>query len=199
VSKELPSTAATASIGRQFGVGLILLLAFLLVLATVPVLGQTELELVDGRVLTGTSVRKEGSEYILKLENGSEIAFPVELVRAVRLVVKGSPYTESDTPQQLAGPPVHVPQQAEQLAVFGEPSRFAEDIIDPSWTPTSDWNMDPEEQNNFAPSTWAEDIVDSSWEPSSDWNAGDDVLKSGRSTWQKGSIDSSWTPTSGFN
>ncbi len=199
MKNHLPSTADQANRRRHFGIGLALFLAFILVLATLPVRGQTELELVDGRVLTGTSVRKEGSEYILKLKNGTEIAFPVELVRAVRLVVKGSPYTESDTPQQLAGAPAHVPQQAEQLAVFGEPSRFAEDIIDPSWMPTSDWNMDPEEQNNFAPSTWAEDIVDSSWEPSSDWNAGDDVLKSGRSTWQKGSIDSSWTPTSGFN
>jgi hypothetical protein len=198
VRNHLPSQATLASRRRQYGIGLALFLAFILVLATLPVRGQTELELVDGRVLTGTSVRKEGSEYILKLESGSEIAFPVELVRAVRLVVQGSPYTESDTPQQLAGEPVHAPRQAEQLKVFGEPSKFAADIIDNSWTPSTDWDMDPTKQNNFAPSTWAEDIVDSSWEPRSDWNAGDDVLKSGRSTWQKGSIDSSWTPTSGF-
>ena len=199
VRNNLPTAADQANRRRHLCIGLVLLLVLVLALSILPVHSQTELVLIDGRVLTGTSVRRDGSDYILRLENGSEIAFPVDLVQAVRLAVQGSPYTVSDEPQQLVGPPAPVPQQAEQLEVFDEPSRFPQDIVDSSWTPSTDWDMDPNRQNNFAPSKWANDIVDSSWEPRSDWNAGDDVLKSGRSTWQKGSIDSSWTPTSGFN
>jgi len=207
-------------------------LVVLFALATLPVRGQTELELIDGRVLTGTSVRRDGGYYILKLESGEEITFPAELVKTVRLnaepeedpghlsgpapppipgLVRGEAQTlagsappegptgmVSGDPQQLAGERVQAPRPSEQLEVFGEPAKFQKGIVDNSWTPSTDWNMDPEEQNNWAPSKWAEDIVDHSWEPTSAWNADDDVMKSSQSTWQKGSFDSSWTPTDGF-
>ena len=100
-------------------------------------------------------------------------------------------------PQQLAGEPTRSASPSEPLEVFGEPARFQKPIIDNSWTPSTDWDMDPEKQNNWAPSKWSKSIVDNSWEPESAYDANADVMKDSRSNWQKGSIDSSWTPTDG--
>ena len=66
------------------------------------------------------------------------------------------------------------------------------------WVPTTDWNMDPRVQNNFAPSTWAEDVIDPTWEPESAFDKDEDVLAPGRSTWQKSIIDNTWKPQDGF-
>jgi hypothetical protein len=204
----------------------------LLVVSTVPVGGETELVLIDGRVLSGREVRREGDEYVLTLESGDEISLPTQLVESVRLIGKkeepeqpdedefmqthpglrtagpealggvspppGPSGLRSEGPQQLAGDPVSRPSRSEQLEVFGEPAEFRKDIVDNSWTPTTDWNMDPETQNNWAPSKWAEDIVDPSWEPESAFDADADVLADSESTWQKGTFDSSWKPTDGF-
>ena len=49
--------------------------------------------------------------------------------------------------------------------MFGEPAEFQKDIVDHSWEPTSDWDMDAEKQNNFAPSTFSKSIIDNSWTP----------------------------------
>ena len=54
-------------------------------LSVLSVQGQTELVLVDGRVIPGESVRRDGGEYVLTLESGDEISLPVELVESVRL------------------------------------------------------------------------------------------------------------------
>jgi hypothetical protein len=142
--------------------------------------GQAELELVDGRVLVGSEVRQDGDVYVLTLENGESLTFPLDLVETVRLFQKGEP-----TP-------------AERLEVLGKPARFQRAIVDSSWTPKSDWDMDPEKQNNFRPSAWQESPIDSSWTPTSGFDESKDVMAEGRSTWQKGRIDSSWMPTDGF-
>ena len=47
-------------------------------------------------------------------------------------------------------------------------------------------------------SKWAEDIIDPSWQPESAWDADEDVLAGSRSTWSKSIVDSTWTPTDGF-
>ena len=156
---------------------------------TMAATGQAELELVDGRVLSGTEVRRDGDVYVLMLENGETVTLPVELVATVRLTGKG---------ETLAGGDVRPPTRSEQLEVLGEPSRFQQNIIDSTWTPESDWDMDPERQNNFRPSTWSKSPIDPSWKPESSWDAGEDVLADSRSTWQKSPIDSKWTPTDGF-
>jgi hypothetical protein len=206
----------------------------LLAVATLPVLGQTELVLIDGRVLKGKAVRRDGGEYVLTLESGDEISLPAELVRTVRLgegpkrpepekrddgrtpgsppgfrraepeTLAGAPPPEGPSglresePHQLAGEPVRPPTVREQRGTLGEAARFQKDIVKNDWQPTTDWNMDPELQNNWAPSKWAEDIVDNSWKPESAWNAEDDVLKDSRSSWRNGPVDSSWKPTDGF-
>ena len=158
-------------------------------------LGQAELELIDGRVLAGTDVRREGAVYVLTLEGGDTISLPVELVASVRLFGKGDKREKSRT---LAGDEIDPPTRSEQLEVLGEPARFQKGAIDSSWAPKSDWDMDPQRQNNFAPSTWQKSPIDPALKPTSDWDADDDVLASSRSTWQKSPIDSKWTPTDGF-
>ena len=40
--------------------------------------GQAELLLVDGRVLEGSSVRRDGDVYVLKQEQGSPLVVPAE-------------------------------------------------------------------------------------------------------------------------
>ena len=168
---------------------------FLLAALATAAFGQAELELLDGRILGGTDVRREGAVYVLTLEGGGTISLPVELVASVRLFGKGD---ERDQPKTLAGDEIDLPTRSEQLEVLGKPSRFQKSISDPTWAPKSDWNMDPVQQNNFAPSTWQKSPIDPSWKPTSDWDADDDVLESSRSTWQKSPIDSKWTPTNGF-
>ena len=100
-------------------------------------------------------------------------------------------------PQVLAGQQIRVPRTSEQLAVFGEPARFQNSIIDNAWRPESDWDMDPEKQNNFNPSRWAKSIVDPSWTPEAAYTQETDVTNFAPSTWQKG-IDNSWQPEDGF-
>ena len=164
--------------------------------------GQAELELIDGRVISGTDVRREGAVYVLTLEGGDTVTLPLELVAQVRLFGTGEKRAPSGVRDEgsktLAGSEVEVPTTSEQLEVLGEPSRFQKSNVNHDWVPESDWNMDPETQNNFAPSTWQESPIDPEWKPESAWDEDEDVLESSRSTWQKSSINSEWTPTDGF-
>jgi hypothetical protein len=206
-------------------IGLGAAVALALIAVVVPTSGDTELALVDGRVLRGTEVRRDNGSYVLTLENEIEIVLPAELVESVRLIgmdepseewspedvhssqpteLTGRPVPEGPTglrsggPQTLAGRTVTPPRTSEQLEVFGEPARFQEDIVDSRWKPESDWEMDPVKQNNFAPSSWSKGVIDPNWQPTSGFDAQNDVLKDSRSTWAKSVIDSSWEPTDGF-
>lgn len=202
-------------------------LSWLIVLATcfVPVFGETELVLIDGRVLKGTDVRRDEGVYVLTLESGEEVVLPEGLVEAVRLTgegrtprrtdegltvgtepgtVAGTPIPEGPTgirvaePETLAGQPVRPPTPSEQLEVFGPPAQFQEGgRLSEPWRPESDWDMDPE-NNNFNPSTWVQAPTDPTWQPESAWDPDEDVLAPSRSTWQKSVIDPTWTPTDGF-
>ncbi len=184
------------------------MLGVAIVLSTIAVTvwGQVEMELVDGRILTGTDVRREGDEWVLSLERQGKIILPDELVTAVRLFGNGDTRDDVGTkvlklpagPETRTGYEATVPTPSEQLNVLGEPSQFQKSVVDSTWVPDSDWDMDPERQNNFNPSTWAKSPIDPAWKMESDWAAGDNALESSRSTWQKGSIDSEWIPTDGF-
>jgi hypothetical protein len=179
--------------------------------------GETELVLHDGRVLTGTSARREGENYVLILEGGEVVTLPVELVESVNLRGRSerkapTPYVYAEPqtlagvdppglvhaePQTLAGRPVEPPSTSEQLEVLGPPARFQQDIIDPTWVPESDWNMDPS-QNDFNPARWSKGVVDPTWQPQSGFDEDEDVLAGSRSTWSKSPVDSTWEPTDGF-
>jgi hypothetical protein len=154
------------------------------------VFAGTELVLRDGRVLSGTELRRDDGNYVLTLEDGEAITLPAEVVDSVRLTGEGRAET-------LAGEPIRQPSREEQLQVLGPQARFQEDIVDNDWEPTSDWEMTPE-KNNFNPSTWSKPPIDPSWEPESSWDEDEDVLASGRTEWKESIIDPGWAPTDGF-
>jgi hypothetical protein len=184
---------------------------------------ETQLVLIDGQILSGVDVRRDESVYLLEQANGAVMTIPVEFVKEVRLLgdekedgfdpVTGLIYDKPQIlageeppdpggvvttgPQQLEGPEVNPVTPAEATAVFGEPAKFASDVIDPEWRPSSDWDMDPR-NNDFAPSKWADNVVDPDWTPSSDWSNDIKQNEFAPSTWSESVIDSSWQPTDGF-
>jgi hypothetical protein len=185
-----------------------------------PLLAGAALVLEDGNVLQGEDVRREGGLYLLEQEDGNVVSIPLELVREVRLTTPPAPdprtglsYREgsetlagtTERPagvrvgkgQTVAGDEPRVPTRAEQTAVLGPPSKFSRDIVDHAWTPSSDWDMDPG-NNNFNPSKWSKSVVDNDWEPSSDWD--NDVKNNdfNPSKWSQGVVDNEWQPKDGF-
>lgn len=184
--------------------------SFAAVVATAAALGGAELVLLDGRVLRGESLREDNGIYVLTTPSG-DLTMPVELVSVVRLtgpaepkppVMEGIPEGPTGMrvgpPQTLAGAAFEPPTTEEQTRALGRSSQFQRSVVDPGWEPESDWNMDPDVQNNWAPSTWAKAPIDSTWAPRSAFDASDDVLADSRSIWRKSPIDSTWTPTDGF-
>lgn len=185
------------------------LTSLIIVAATVSVVrADAEVVLLNGQVVRGVDVRRDGGEYLVTLESEETIALPIELVEAVRLseteprILAGQPPPEGPSgvkvsePETLAGTPVEPPKTSEQLEVFGEPAEFPSTFGDSGWAPR-EWEMDSS-QNDFNPSTWAESPADPTWEPESAWPADRDVLEASRSTWQKSITDPTWTPTDGF-
>jgi hypothetical protein len=169
-------------------------------LATAVALGGAELVLVDGQVVRGESVRKEGDVYVLTTATG-DVTMPVDLVDQVRLTGQAETAPtgiKAGGPRTLAGGPVEPARTDEQLAVFGKPAEWQKSSIDPNWVPESDWNMDPGTQNNWNPSTWAQSSIDPNWTPTSAYDANEDVLADSRSTWQQAPTGSTWVPTDGF-
>jgi len=202
----------------------VLLVSLVLLAAAVQtVRPEAELVLQDGTVIRGADVRREGELYIIELESGEKLSFPVALVDEVRLggagertapapgIQRGEPDTLAGSlpdedapsglrrgePQTLAGTEVRPPRPSEQTRALGPAAQFQPDIVDNSWTPESDWKNEPS-NNNFNPSTWAEAPIDSEWKPTSAFDARDDVLESGRSEWQESIVDSGWQPQDAF-
>jgi hypothetical protein len=137
---------------------------------------------------------------VVELESGGVLTLPVGLVAEVRLSARGGdanapPGLTYSEPQQLAGPPVEPLRPSEAQAVFGEPSRFRPNIIDPNWQPESGF---PEgDVLADSRSTWRNDIIDPNWQPESGFPEGD-VLEGSRSTWRKSIVDNTWVPEDGF-
>jgi len=176
------------------------LLAVTLFAAVMQVSAETELVLRDGTILEGVDLVLVEGNYVLTLADGEAIILPLELVKSMRLSGTGEGPTGIRTgqPETLVGPTITPPARREQLETLGQPSRFKEQIVDNSWEPSSDWEMDPDKQNNFAPSSWPKDLIESVWRPKSAWEANADVLAPGRTAWRRSIIDASWTPTEGF-
>jgi hypothetical protein len=170
-----------------------------------PAIAGASLRLTDGRTLEGTDVRREGDVYVLTLPDGSVVPIPTAVVAEVGFTGTAEPerarpepptgltYPE---PQTLAGVPVTPPTTADQLAVFGEPAKFQQDIVRSNLEPTY-WIPDPA-QNNWNPSKWAKPPIDPEWHPTSAFDPSEDVLEESRSTWQKSPIDSTWVPQDAF-
>ena len=56
----------------------------LFLLAALPAAAGAELELVDGRVLAGTEVERQGRLYLLRVNADSVVPIPARLVQRVR-------------------------------------------------------------------------------------------------------------------
>jgi hypothetical protein len=169
--------------------------------------GLVTLVLTDGQVIVGDEVVRKGNDVIVTMFDDSVLVLPAAAILETQLSEVGEPLAEepivpepeeeAEEPRVLAGRRLEFPKSAEQLAVFGDPPALQRDVVNTRWRPSSDWRMDPE-NNQFAPSTWRPSPVDSSWTPVSAFDSGRDVLASGRSTWRKNVIDNSWTPHDGF-
>lgn len=172
-------------------------------------LAGAELVLVDGRVLPGDSVRREGDLYVLSTPTG-EVTMPAGLVDSVRLT--GEPEPESRKvegvpegptglrdagPQQLAGAPVQPSTPQQQTAAIGNPSSFRKSPIDSEWHPTSAFDPNKDVLADSR-STFVQSPIDPEWHPESAFDQNKDVLADSRSTFAKSPIDSSWQPTDGF-
>lgn len=101
-------------------------------------------------------------------------------------------------PEVLAGPWVRPPRVFEQTEVFGEPSTFPRNLVDPFWRPESEWDTGTE-LNDFNPSRWYRAPIDPDWETEPAITEEDDVTNSNPSRWQKGTLDPNWHPQDGFN
>lgn len=161
----------------------------------------TELLLSDGSVLECDKLKLEEENYLVTLKDGEVISLPVELVETVRLTGTGEPPTgirvgEAET---LVGPETRSPRPEEQVEALGPPAAFRKDLVDNRWQPSTDWEMDPDKQNNFAPSSWPKNLIEPVWRPKSAWEANDDVLAPGRTQWRRSVIDTSWAPSDGFS
>ena len=183
-------------------------LIVLLLLFPAAAMAGAELVLEDGQVLKGTELERKDDIYILHLATGGVLTLPAGLVKEYRLTEEGEPEEKrtapagvrATEPQELSGsgsaPPL--PRMGDQIEAFDKPpARFRNSLIDPTWTPVSDWTNDPE-LNNFNPSRWYRSSMDSTWRPQSAFDIGADVFSGSRSTWQRSIVDSSWTPSDGF-
>lgn len=163
-------------------------------------LAGAELVLVDGRVLQGDSVRREGDLYVLSTKTG-DVTMPGDLVDRVQLT--GEPEPRPPTgfrdagPQQLAGAPVQPTSPAEATAAIGNPSSFRKSPVDSEWHPTSAYDMNKDVLADSR-STFVQSPINPEWHPTSAFDQNKDVLADSRSTFAKSPIDSSWTPTDGF-
>jgi hypothetical protein len=160
----------------------------------------TQVVLEDGQVLEGADVRREGDLYIIELESGGVLTIPVSLVKQVRLSSDGEkkeppPGLTYAEPRQLAGPPVEPLRPSEAQEVFGEPSRFRPNVIDPTWEPES--GFPDGDVLAGSRSTWQPSVIDPTWTPESGFPDGD-VLKDSRSTWTESIVDNKWVPEDGF-
>jgi hypothetical protein len=174
-------------------------LAFAVRLSAPPAVAGASLRLIDGRILEGQDVRRDGDVYLLTLEGGAVVPVPADLVAEVGIAAAPEPAPPGLTvaePQVLAGVAVEPPRTEAQLGALGPPARFQPNVVNSGFQPTY-WVPDPA-NNNFNPSTWAQPPIDPDWAPTSAFDPSEDVLAAGRATWQTAPTDPTWVPQDGF-
>jgi hypothetical protein len=172
---------------------------------------DVEVVFLSGDTIRGTDVRRDGDDYALTTFDGSVIKIPMSDVLEVRLsgtpedVTERQAVEEEDDewwpsgglttgkPEVLAGEKVTPPKTSEQLEVFGEPSKFAEAPLDPTWRPKS--ALTGNVLKEFE-STWTESSYDPNWEPENAYSG--NTLDENRSTWQEAPYDPTWVPEDAF-
>jgi hypothetical protein len=175
---------------------------------TIALADEAVLVLLDGQELAGVGVeRLEDGGYVLTLSTGDKLALPAALVVEVRLSASEPREPEPPTgiregePEDLSGTAgrATTPSVAERLGALGDPEdrRFPSSVVDPTWTPESDWGEESD-VTRFNTADWFRAPVDPTWTPTSASDAQSDVLSGSRYTWRRNLIDNAWRPSDGF-
>ncbi|MCU0231748.1 MAG: hypothetical protein MUC67_10290 [Acidobacteria bacterium] len=101
-------------------------------------------------------------------------------------------------PRPISGPEVQAPTVAQQQAVFTNPYQPRAPIIDPTWQPTSAFDMNADVLADSR-TQWSKPIIDPTWTPTPAFDPNADVLAGSRTQWSRPIIDSSWQPTNAFS
>jgi len=101
-------------------------------------------------------------------------------------------------PKPISGPDIQAPTVAQQQAVFTSPYQPQAPIIDPTWQPTSAYDMNADVLADSR-TEWSKPIIDPTWNPTPAYDPSADVLADSRTKWSKPIIDSSWQPTDAFS
>jgi hypothetical protein len=165
-----------------------------------PALAGAELVLLDGRVLSGTSVERKGDEYLLTGDRGVVTAIPAALVKQMRLTggdsqpPTGLTYAE---PQVLAGTTIEGPGRREMLEAFGRPpALFKPPSRTQNWLPTD--GFEGKGYTEFRPTKWVPSVIDPIWRPPSIFTAENDVTQFRPVKWRPTIVNTNWRPHDGF-
>ncbi len=166
------------------------------------VFASPSLVLTDGQTIKGNEIKRQGDTYLVIMADGNTAAFPVALVKEVKLVDDPRPspppgfdYSPART---LAGPKKLASQDPkDQLKNLGPPTRWSPNVLDPTWVPTSGFDLDKDVLAGSR-STWSKSAVDTTWIPKSAYDYRKDVFANSHSTWAKSLIDTTWEPKDGW-
>ena len=178
----------------------ILAAALLAASLAAPALAGAELVLLDGTVLSGTSVERKGEEYLLTGDRGVVTAIPAALVKQMRLTGGDAPPPTGLTyaePQVLAGTTIEAPGRREVLAAFGRPpALFRPPSRTQSWVPAD--GFAGKGYTEFRPTQWVPSPVDPHWRPTSVFTAENDVTQFRPVKWRPTIVNTGWRPRDGF-
>ena len=170
-------------------------------LAAPRVLAGSALILTDGQVINGTEIRRDGDSYLVTMEGGSIVPFPAQLVKEIKLESDAPPKPPAGWdyggPRQFAGSPIPTQNPADQLKVFGPPTRWSKDVVDTTWQPTSAYDLSKDVMEGSR-AKWSQNAVDTTWQPTSAYDLNKEVMANSKSTWSKDVVDTTWQPTDGF-
>jgi len=170
-------------------------------LAPSALLAASSLVLNDGQVIKGSDVRRDGDSYLVTMAGGNTIAFPVALVREVKLeddAPQAPPGWDYAGPKTLAGPNVPGNQDpSQQLKVLGPPTQWSKSAVDTTWVPTNAYDPNADVMKDSR-STWSKSAVDTTWVPQNAYDMNADVMKDSQSKWAPNAVDTTWKPEDSF-
>lgn len=186
-------------------------------LAAPAALADAHLVLRDGQVLSGSSVELQGDLYLLSLETGDVLPFPVALVSEVHRSAEANPPAKDDeepgelpilemeiVPVQTREVPpedigvVERPRRTIELPDGGRGvSEFSRSLVDPHWMPDSGYSEKPM-LGLFDTPFWADGPIDPNWNDESGFELPEGVPAFRLDKWNPASQRSIWKPKEGF-
>ncbi len=163
-----------------------------LMAAPAVVFASSSLVLTDGQVIQGSEIKRQGDAYLVTVDGGNTVTFPVVLVKELRFDDAGSaPSTLADLIEKAWR------DSKDQLKALGPPTQWSKSPIDSTWTPVSAFDVDKDVLAHSR-STWSKSAIDTTWVPKSGFDLSKDVFSGRRSSWSKGAVDTTWKPSEGW-